>query len=143
MEQKINQTLTAILERDKNIQLVYLFGSFVKKKNRFGSDLDIAIYFKQEPDVLAIGALVIELQDAAGCKIDIVALNKLDVSNPALAYSIISEGIIVHCKDENLGKEFVRSTMLSYFDFKPIIDFFDLNFNIRLTKLEYALTKVK
>ena len=142
MEPKINQTLTAILKRDKNIQLAYLFGSFVKKKNRFGSDLDIAIYFKQELDVLAIGALVLELQDAAGCKIDIVALNKLDVSNPALAYSIISEGIIVHCKDENLGKEFVRSAILRYFDFKPIIDFFDLNFNRRLTKLEYALSKV-
>lgn len=130
-----------LLETDNNVELAYLFGSALKEKNRYESDLDIAIYFKEEPTVLEIGALVIRIQESIDIKIDLIALNKLDVLNPALAYAVISEGKIVFCKDEELARKFMKYTILNYFDFKPIIEAFNTAFNKRLDKHEFALSK--
>jgi predicted nucleotidyltransferase len=52
---KINK----ILIQKENIRFAYLFGSQVKNQTRFGSDLDIALYFEKEPDLVDIGALAI------------------------------------------------------------------------------------
>lgn len=139
MNTKILSEIETILKKDSNILFAYLFGSKVKRSSRFGSDLDIAVYFQDEPEILEIGALVLKLEEASNCKVDVVSLNNLDKLNPKLAYSIISEGIIAYLKHKELFNQFKESVILNYLDFKPIDELFNKNFNNRLANHKFAV----
>lgn len=138
MDTKILSEIETLLKKDSNVLFAYIFGSKVKK-SRFGSDLDIAVHFKDEPEILEIGALVLKLEEAANCKVDLVSLNNLDKLNPKLAYSIISEGIIAYLKNKELFNQFKESVILQYLDFKPVGELFNKNFNNRLVNHKFAI----
>ena len=71
---KVNkEKIAELLIRNKNISFAYLFGSYAKNKIRFGSDLDIGIYFNAEPTIFEIGILVNELEDITEHEIDLVS----------------------------------------------------------------------
>jgi predicted nucleotidyltransferase len=133
------EKIIEILQQTQNIRFAYLFGSRIKNKIRFGSDLDIAIYFDQEPQLLEIGSLVNELEETAGCRVDLVKLNKLYEINPKLAYSVIGEGIILLCNDEKLLIEYKKNVFLRYMDFKPVIDLFTKKLNERISNNNFAV----
>lgn len=141
MDSKIQSAVEDIFKKDSDILFAYIFGSKVKKSIRFGSDLDIAVYFKDEPEILEIGALVLKLEEAANCKVDLVSLNNLDKMNPMLAYSIISEGIVAYLKNEELFKQFKESVILQYLDFEPVGELFNKNFNKRLANYKFAVSE--
>ncbi|MBV6510847.1 MAG: hypothetical protein FMNOHCHN_00325 [Ignavibacteriaceae bacterium] len=100
----------------------YLFGSQVSGKTRFGSDLDIAVWFAQEPSLNILGNLVGDLEDLTGERIDLVELNGLPQKKPKLAYNVVSKGVFLFTKDEKLHVEFKTKTFLHYLDFKPVIE---------------------
>ena len=50
--------LTGILQQVKTIRFAYVFGSQVKNKMHFGSDLDIAVYFDTEKLKSRLGKLL-------------------------------------------------------------------------------------
>ena len=141
MNTKILGEIETILKKDSNMLFAYLFGSKVKRSSRFGSDLDVAVYFQDEPEILEIGALVLKLEEASNCKVDVVSLNNLDKLNPKLAYSIISEGIVVCLKNKKMFNQFKESVILNYLDFKPIDELFNKNFNDRLVNHKFAVTE--
>ncbi|NLH61200.1 MAG: nucleotidyltransferase domain-containing protein [Ignavibacteriales bacterium] len=121
------------ISKNKNIAFAILFGSHATGKVRFGSDLDIAIYFKTEPELLEIGDLVNQLQEITEDKIDLVKLNGLYLSRPGLAYNIIKDGIIVYNEDSKMLAEYKRKVLLEYLNFKPIADMFHNRYLQRLT----------
>jgi len=131
--------ISAILHNQINIKFACLFGSVVKHKTRYGSDIDIAIYFESEPDIIEIGDLVVKLEQATANKIDIVKLNNLDKENPRLAYSILSNCNLIYSGNEDLFKKFRASVLLQYLDFKFIADKFDNDFNRRLSSNNFAV----
>jgi len=133
------EKITVILQQAGNILFAYLFGSQVKNKTRFGSDLDIAIYFEREAQLLEIGTLVNELEKAVNCKIDLVSLNDLYQKNPKLAYSVIAEGDLLFCNDQKLLNHYKKSVYLKYLDFKPVIDLFTSKLNERISKKRFAV----
>ncbi|MBZ0179997.1 MAG: nucleotidyltransferase domain-containing protein, partial [Melioribacteraceae bacterium] len=115
----INQKkLAEFLKSNQNIKFAFIFGSFARKKNRFGSDLDIAVFFEQEPDLLSIGQLIVELEEVVDLNVDLVSLNNLSEKNPKLAYSIIDDGILLFCTDQKLLSQYKKMTYLKYLDFK-------------------------
>lgn len=129
-----------LLERN-NIRFAYLFGSQVKNQTRFGSDLDIALFFEYEPGLPDIGALALELEDAAGCKVDLVSMEKLYENNPKLAFSIIDEGDMLFCKDKFLLGHYKKMVFLYYLDFKPVIDLFTNKLFQRLSDYKFAVAE--
>jgi predicted nucleotidyltransferase len=131
--------ISTILHNQINIKFACLFGSVVKNKTRYGSDIDIAIYFESEPDIIEIGDLVVKLEQATANKIDIVKLNNLDKENPRLAYSILSNCNLIYSGNEDLFKKFRASVLLQYLDFKFITDKFDNDFNRRLSSNNFAV----
>jgi predicted nucleotidyltransferase len=139
MEISVQNKIALILSKQTNIKFAYIFGSALKNKTRYGSDLDIALYFENEPDLLTIGELAIQLEKEVEKKIDLIMLNNLDKSNPCLAYSVLSKGIVVYTRDENTFKEFKRSVLLHYLDFKYVRDMFDTAFNKRLSSNKFAV----
>jgi len=135
------EKLVEVLQQVKSIRFAYIFGSQVKDKIRFGSDLDIALYFKNEPQLLDIGMLVIELEKAAKCKVDLVLLNGLPEKNPKLAYSVIDGGILLFCYDERLLVQYKEKVYMKYLDFKPIIDLFERKLYDRISSNRFAVVE--
>lgn len=110
------------LATSEYITFAYLFGSQVSGKTRFGSDLDIAVWFAKEPSLNILGNLVGDLEDLTKQRIDLVELNGLPQKKPKLAYNVVSKGVLLFTKDEKLHVEFKTKTFLHYLDFKPVIE---------------------
>lgn len=131
--------ITEFLKSKRNIKFAYIFGSFAKEQNRFGSDLDIAVLFEQEPDLLNIGQLITELEEVVDLNVDLVSLNNLFDKNPKLAYSVIADGILLFCADHKLLSQYKKITFLKYLDFKPVIDLFTLKLYERISNKKFAV----
>lgn len=139
---KINKDkLIKVLKENKNINFAYLFGSQAKNKTRYGSDLDIALYFENEPELTDIGALVLELEKAADCKIDLISLKELYKKNPKLAYSVINEGTLLFYFDAAFLGHYKKKVFLHYLDFKPIIDLFTSKLYERVSNNKFAVAE--
>jgi len=132
-------SISEIIKENNNISFAYLFGSRVNNNIRFGSDLDIAVYFDNEPSLDEIGKLSSELEISTNCEIDLIKLNNLYNTNPELAYNIIKDGILIFHKDINIVNEFKKNAILRYLDFKPLRDKFHNLFLERLSKNKFAL----
>lgn len=134
-----NEKIAELLKRNQNIKFAYIFGSFAKEENRFGSDLDIAVLFEQEPDLLSIGQLIAGLEEVVDFNVDLVSLNNLFNKNPKLAYSVIADGILLFSADHKLLRLYKKMTYLKYLDFKPIIDLFTSKLNDRISNKKFAV----
>ena len=139
MKQIIQNKISEILKEQENILFACLFGSAAKKKIRYGSDIDIAVYFDKNPSLLELGELVNNLEKVTESKIDLVNLNNLDKTNPCLAHSILSDCIILILNDEIIFKEFKSSVLLQYLDFKFASDMFNTAFKERLASNQFAV----
>lgn len=131
--------IVKILSNNKNIIFAYLFGSRIKNKIRFGSDLDLAIYFTTEPDILEIGELCNELENAININIDLVMLNDLFLHNPQLSYNILNDGTLIYSKDDESLSNYKKRVLLEYLDIKPILDMFHNKFIERLSNNKFAV----
>jgi len=139
MKPGIQNRLASVLSNQNNILFACLFGSEAKKKTRYGSDIDIAVYFDKDPAMLELGELINNLEKETDSKIDLVNLNNLDKTNPRLAHSILSDCIILILNDEMIFKEFKSSVILHYLDFKFASDMFDNAFKKRLASNQFAV----
>ncbi len=135
------EKIKEILKCNNKIMFAYLFGSAAQNKVRFGSDLDIGVYFEQMPVLLEIGAIVNELEEALGFTIDLVLLNHLYEDNPKLAYSVLSKGNLLFCLDEKLLTRYKEKTYLRYLDIKPVIDLFDRKLEERIKNKKFAVVE--
>lgn len=135
----ISKNLKSILKSDINVVFAFLFGSMAKNNMRYGSDIDIAIYFKNTPTLYEIGNLNLKLEEIVNYKLDLAELNNLDKTNPVLAYSVISDGILICNKDKKIFTEFKKSVLMRYLDFKPTNDLINTAFNKRLADNRFAV----
>lgn len=135
----LNKNLKSIFESDNNVIFSLLFGSMTKNNMRYGSDIDLAIYFKDTPTLYEIGNLNLKLEKIIDYKLDLVELNNLEKKNPVLAYSIISDGILICNKDQKIFSEFKKSVLMRYLDFKPTNDLINAEFNKRLADNRFAV----
>ena len=136
---KITKNIKSIFEDNNNIVFAFLFGSIARNKMHYGSDIDIAIYFKNKPTLYEIGNLNLKIEETVNYKIDLVQLNYLDKNDPVLAYNILSEGIEIINSDIKIFNEFKKSVLLKYLDFKPTNDLINTSFNNRLSNNRFAV----
>jgi predicted nucleotidyltransferase len=113
--------LSDILTPYETIIFALLFGSQCGGNIRFDSDIDIAIYFKNTPDLLTLGEIIAKLEGATRRKIDLVVLNDLHTKNPLLAYNIVGKYNILINRDTQTLEAFKVRSYIQYFDFEPII----------------------
>lgn len=139
MQENIIHIIKPVLESNNNIVFAYLFGSVSNGNVRYGSDLDIAVYFNTEPTLDEIGKLALQLEELSDYKIDLVQLNGLDSVNHVLAFTIINEGRIVFSRDTDLLIKFKTSAILKYLDFKTTNDSINRSFSYRLSNNSYAV----
>jgi len=106
---RIFKILQQYFEKNKEISLAFLFGSFAKKTQRKESDLDIAVYFKnykflpfrKKPNKIREleRKVWFELTKLTHKEIDLVCLNEAPAT---LISDVIKTGIPLSIKDEKL-----------------------------------------
>ena len=104
----------------KDIEFALLFGSFVTGEQHQLSDIDIGVYFKKEPDLMQVLALVDELEQRVQRRVDLVVLNALYTKHPLLAYEITLNHKAICILNYELYAEFQAKSYLYYFDLKPL-----------------------
>jgi predicted nucleotidyltransferase len=100
-----------------------LYGSYATGYTHPYSDLDVGIYL--EPDAIET-ALNTELDislDIDKAMDHIIETEVRAINNLPLAFTgrILTEGILIYCKDEEARVEFEVQTRKQYFDFLPVI----------------------
>jgi len=114
---KIVKSLEPLLNEKRGILLTFLFGSFVNKRVRPLSDVDIGILFRTVPDVYAINDLTEELSSLLQREVDLVVLNH---ASPVLKMQVLKNGILIYASDRRYFHQFFVDTVNQYDDLKRI-----------------------
>lgn len=106
-----------------SVLFAYIYGSYATGRTHPYSDLDIGIYL--DPEALETGLnteldLALELDKALDHQIEteVRAINNLPL---AFTGRILTEGILLYCRNEEARIEFEVQTRKKYFDFLPVI----------------------
>jgi predicted nucleotidyltransferase len=112
----VRETIADVLGQRDDIRLAILFGSHAAGGTTALSDVDVAVLFERDPDLLAAGSVVSRLESALASKVDLVVLNGLPARSPALAYRIAMQGVPVVARDRSVLVAFKTAACLHYFD---------------------------
>jgi len=102
------------------IAFAYLFGSRVKNHCNKRSDWDVAVYFSEPPENFGIWTsfeVEAELSRAVESTVQVIVLNKR-LPSPVFGFQIVSEGIVLIERDENLRMEFENRILRQYYDWQ-------------------------
>ncbi len=103
-----------------DIIFVYLFGSFAVGKNNSMSDIDLAVYFKENTfDIDNYMKIKMDLTEILKRDVDLVVLN---TAKPFIKSRIINKHIKVLCRDSLVEGQFIDRSLGEYFDIKPFMD---------------------
>jgi predicted nucleotidyltransferase len=113
-------TLKTVLEQDENVTFAYLFGSYANDTHHSQSDVDIAVWLKNDKPQYRI-ELLHRLCQATQKDVDLVVLNT--ARNLYLCDDIISNGIVLKEDEERLLYEVRKHhELLDYEALKRSID---------------------
>lgn len=130
---EIGKKLQTFFKQEKDILFVYLFGSQVRKKTNYESDVDLAIYLdeKKIKDYFKKRLYLIEaIQSILKKTTEVVILN--ETRSILLKFVIIKEGKIIFEKDHKVRVDFELKTMQEYYDFQPFLEAYNKAYLERL-----------
>ncbi|NVM05240.1 MAG: nucleotidyltransferase domain-containing protein [Candidatus Helarchaeota archaeon] len=115
-----------ILEKDKDVLLGYLFGSYAKNTQNILSDIDFAILLKENEN----NFLINKKMEYIGKLIEIFKVNQVDliILNNApifLQYVIIKDGILVFSRNEKARVSYETTVVREFLDIKPLFDYYN------------------
>jgi len=98
---------------NKNIEMIYIFGSFSRDELREGSDIDIAII--TDYDLEKHNNYINDLENILNCDIDLINFNKIDINFQS---EIIIEGKCIFFKDEYEKQKLEMRILSNYLTFE-------------------------
>lgn len=113
------EAIRRVLDRDPRIAYALVFGSSARGTAHPHSDVDVAVGLVPAA-VLSprdVGALIADLERAAGRPIDLVVLD--DAPGP-LAFRIFRDGVTLVERDHRALADRKARAILEYLDFRPI-----------------------
>jgi len=128
-----------VLKGVECIDFALLFGSSANGSTHSMSDIDIAVHLREPMELLEEGALIAELESAAGRPIDLVVLNDLPSRQPKLAFSILQNHKILLQRHPEKYIDFKERTYRHYFDQAPMFRLFDEAFIQRINRAATSL----
>ena len=120
---EVFKKLKEFLEKDPNIVFAIVFGSAVRGKLRKDSDIDVAIYVKNELEPLKYLELMSKLSDLVKREVHLVILNS---ASPLLRHQVMKEREILFIKDFDTYAKFREKTMTDYDEYLYISDNYKL-----------------
>lgn len=111
--------------QEYEVNSVYLFGSRVDGTAAPNSDYDLDVLLrKYDPtkhNALFASTLEVDLQTVTDAKVDILLLQRASI---ILRFTIIKEGKVIYCVDEDFRTDFEDVVIRDYLDFKPFLDMY-------------------
>ena len=109
--------------RDTQVLFAYLYGSYAVDQAHPLSDLDIGIYVlrlsqREKLDLEMTLALKIDKKLKQGPASDVRIINSLPL---AVVGKIITEGVLIYCRDDEAWIDYETMIRCAYFDFLPFI----------------------
>jgi len=109
--------------RDTQVLFAYLYGSYAVDQAHPFSDLDIGIYVprlsqREKLDLEMTLALELDKKLEKGPTSDVRILNSLPL---AVAGKVITEGLLIYCRDDEARIDYETIIRSAYFDFLPFI----------------------
>ncbi len=129
------ENINKVLAEESDILFAFLFGSYAKGTQDEKSDIDIAVYLKDESILERIplypSKLAIKIEKMLDKKktVDVRILNG---STLRFRSQVLRFGKLLHSKDEKKRIEFETSSLLQYYDFKPHLEMYDAARRVRL-----------
>lgn len=94
------------------------FLALIKRgRQKAGSDLDIAVYFKTPPEGMALLHYISTLSELTGAEIDLAVLNR---ASAFLRHQVFKSGVPLLIRDPVRYRRFREKTITDYQEFKYI-----------------------
>lgn len=121
------EELKSYFAQEDDVEFVLVFGSVVSGKDSPLSDIDIAVYFQNEKDILAMGERQIEITCAVMriCKLNRVDIVVLNLANPFLRFQVVKYGRLFYAKNEKAFYRFKAASFGLYQATKPLYELYD------------------
>mgnify|MGYP006287296061 CR=1 FL=1 len=117
MKHKTEQQIITYLSSLDYIDFAILFGSYARGKELPMSDIDIAAGMGDKTlTLMQRGYIIAELESRIHIDVDLLVLNRLLHTNPALAYHIFQEGYMLFIRNQRMLTELKTEAMLRYLD---------------------------
>ncbi|MFZ4404122.1 MAG: type VII toxin-antitoxin system MntA family adenylyltransferase antitoxin [Pseudobdellovibrionaceae bacterium] len=100
---------------DESAVFLYLMGSFDTPRFNEESDIDLAIFYKQNVSLETKYQLSRDLNFKFDIQIQLVELNDID---PIFAHQVLQTGRLLFCKDDTILVQWKIKYMSMYIDFK-------------------------
>jgi len=121
------ESLIPFFESYPNIAFAYIFGSYAQQVTNPLSDVDIALYLRNnQKDAIFDILNTIPIPD------DRVDLTILNHASSLLKYEVVSTGKLVYCKDKSAWHNFLMHTWSIYFDMIPFRQFWRHNMKMQI-----------
>lgn len=108
LTEEMQKKLIELIQSKIPVEFILLFGSFVKGTQRDDSDVDIAVFSKQEIPTYERFLLAGELAELLGREIDLIDIRQIDT---VFTMQIFSQGIPIYIKEPN---QFYTQRMRAY-----------------------------
>lgn len=109
--------ITGFLNNREDILLAFVFGSFLEGRLTGESDIDIAILFKERPDLSQLSEIMEGISRITGLETDIVVLNN---ASPIIKMQVLKKGRVIKKVDDFVYNELFSRTIKEYDDLKRI-----------------------
>ncbi len=111
----------ARIAKFNDLDLVYIFGSWVTGTNNQMSDVDIAVLLSNAslPRNMSGQKAHLIVEFGRVFKTDNLDLAILNTAPFSLAFTVVKEGVLLFSANENLREKFEMRALLNYFDFQP------------------------
>jgi len=130
-----------ILRQYDFIEFALIFGSYASNKYTLLSDIDIAIYTKEQIDIFTQGEIIATLNDKLDKRIDLVVLNDLYKKDSKLSYNILQSHKIIFNDSSEKYNNFKVNSLKYYFDMEYTYNMFNKALSKRLKDGTYGKTK--
>lgn len=100
----------------------WIFGSRARGDSRAGSDLDVAVLFREDPPRTLAGLhldLADDLAEALGIPVDLVVMNR---APPDLVHRVLRDGVLLFDYDPSARIRFEVCCRNAWFDLRPHLE---------------------
>lgn len=122
----MNEKISEILNRERNILFAYIFGSYARKEARKGSDIDIAIFLRNpsviEKDPKFEVRLALKIEKVLRKPIDVRILNDKPLT---FINQVLKHGKLLFSRNEKERINFEVKMFDLYLDFSYLMKEYD------------------
>lgn len=116
MDEGIRDKIRAYFSADPNVVAVYLFGSHAKGRAKAGSDIDLALLLRENPEYDYRLRVMSELADLLKAEVDVLVLRQCGI---LMQRQVLRYGIVLFERDRRTRIAFEILSRKMYFDFLP------------------------